>query len=243
MQKLLVNVRGPIEAAEAAKGGAQIVDVMYPASDTGTPYPLNILSVKGELNRHYPHMIISTNVGETQVERSTVCQAALGVATAGADIIRCSLAELSFEAAAYLGDSIVRTVKKFYVQKKVIPALFVDKDMQRFLRPLDEAAELIEKIKADGVLISVYSKLSRKGLLDYLNLTEIQNLSRQVHDIGKEIWIAGRVTAEDITELWKTGVDVVCVRQAAAHISEDNPAGEVKAGLVRQLVNTIPSTK
>lgn len=242
MQRLLVNVRGPIEADEAAKGGAHIVDIMYPAtSETGTPYPLNILSVRGELSRYHPGILISTNVGETQIERSTVCQAALGVATAGADIIRCSLAELSFEAAAYLGDSIVRTVKKFYPQKKVVPVLFMDRDMQRFLKPLEEGSELLHRIKADGILISVHSKLSRKSLLDFLSPSEIMSFTSQIHQQKKEVWIAGRIGAEDLPELWKTGIDVICVRQAACEIDDSNPLGNVKAEQVKFLVNTIPA--
>jgi len=41
-QRLLVSVRGPNEAVQAAKGGAQIADAEYPASALGTTYPLNI---------------------------------------------------------------------------------------------------------------------------------------------------------------------------------------------------------
>ena len=46
--------------------------------------------------------------------------AALGVAVAGADLIKFGLAEQSPEAAAYLGDSIVRTVRKFARGRKKV---------------------------------------------------------------------------------------------------------------------------
>ena len=36
-----------------------------------------------------------------------------------------------------------------------------------------------------------------------------------MHKIGKEAWIAGSITLEDLPNLWKTGVDVICVRGAA----------------------------
>src|SRR3989442_9538251 len=48
-QRLLVSVRGPIEALAAARGGAAIADVEYPASALGTPYPLNVQSVRDRL--------------------------------------------------------------------------------------------------------------------------------------------------------------------------------------------------
>ena len=37
--ELLVSIRGPVEALAAAKGGAKIAYVEYPASALGTPYP------------------------------------------------------------------------------------------------------------------------------------------------------------------------------------------------------------
>ncbi|MEW6715801.1 MAG: (5-formylfuran-3-yl)methyl phosphate synthase [Nitrospirota bacterium] len=51
MQRLLVSVRGPREALAAIKGGAHIADVEYPASALGTPYPLNIMTVRNRLNK------------------------------------------------------------------------------------------------------------------------------------------------------------------------------------------------
>ena len=45
-QRLLVSVRGKTEAMAAVEGGAHMVDVEYPASSLGTPYPLNILAVR-----------------------------------------------------------------------------------------------------------------------------------------------------------------------------------------------------
>ncbi len=95
MQRLLVSVRGPIEALEAVKGGAHIADVEYPESALGTPYPLNVLSVRERLDDNgFNKIPISTNIGEKQTVRSTACQAALGIAHAGADFIKCGLAGL-----------------------------------------------------------------------------------------------------------------------------------------------------
>lgn len=62
-QRLLVSVRGSQEALRAAKGGAQIADVEYPASALGTPYPLNISSVRKKLNAaRYRRVAVSTRV-------------------------------------------------------------------------------------------------------------------------------------------------------------------------------------
>ena len=244
MQKLLVSIRGSMEALIAAKGGALIADVEYPASALGTPYPLNILSVRNQLNKAgYKKVLVSTNIGEKQNERANACQAALGVATAGADLIKCGLAELNLEAAIYLGDSIIRNVKKFHQKKKVYPAVFVDKDLQRFFKPFDDGLELIQKIKADGLLIDTFNKSFGKGLLDYCKVSDIASFVKECHKIKKEAWIAGSITKEELSDLWNTGVDVICVRGAACMKTKAGRFGEVKVDIVKELVNTIPKKK
>ena len=244
MMRLLVSIRGPREALAAAKGGAHIADVEYPASALGTPYPLNILSVRNRLNiSGFKKVLVSTNIGEKQNERSNACQAALGVATAGADLVKCGLAELNLDAAIYLGESLVRTVKKFHPKKKVYPAVFVDKDMQRFLNPFEEGVELIIKTKADGLLIDTFNKLTGKGLLDCCNLKDIKKFVRDCHRKKKEAWIAGSIAKEELSDLWSTGVDVICVRGAASKLSKVGRFGEVNEKIVQELVKTIPKKR
>ncbi|MGE0268607.1 MAG: (5-formylfuran-3-yl)methyl phosphate synthase [Candidatus Omnitrophota bacterium] len=236
-QKLLISVRGPKEALEAVRGGAHIADVEYPASALGTPYPLNILAVRNQLDKAgFKRAIVSTNIGEVQHVRASSCQAALGVATAGADIIKCGLAELPFEAAAYLGDSLVRSVKMLYPHKKVIPAVFVDPDMQRFFNPLKEGPKLIKKIQADGLLIDTFNKLLGKGLLDYWNLKQVAAFVSSCHEIKKEAWIAGSIAKEELPDLWRTGVDVICIRGAACEQTSKGRFGEVKKEIVANLI-------
>jgi uncharacterized protein (UPF0264 family) len=62
-QKLLVSIRGKKEALAAAKGGAHIADVEYPASALGTPYPLNIQAVRKAIPER---VAVATNIGEEQ---------------------------------------------------------------------------------------------------------------------------------------------------------------------------------
>lgn len=244
MQRLLISVRGPKEALEAVRGGAHIADAEYPASALGTPYPLNINSIRNRLNKEgYQKIPVSTNIGELQTNRSSSCQAALGVATAGADIIKCGLAEMTFSAAEYLGDSLVRTVKKFYPRKKVIPAVFIDDEMQKYFKPFKDGINLITVIKADGLLIDTFNKSMGKGLLDYCGLKDISNFVSKCHDYKKEAWIAGSITKEELPSLWSTGVDVICIRGAACEKKGSDRFGEVKAKIVADLVSMITKVK
>ncbi len=242
VQKLLVSIRGPNEAMAAVHGGALIADVEYPVSALGTSYPLNIQAVKEKiLSSGQRDVLVSTNIGEVQSVRASACQAALGVATAGADLIKFGLAELPLEAAAYLGETIVRTVRKWFPEKKLFPAVFIDSDLRRYFDPLRDGLALVNAIQADGLLIDTYNKLSGEGLLDLCSIGELERLARELGNAGKEAWFAGSITLDELPKFWKLGANVVCVRGAACAPGKGNERfGEVNADQVRKLVNTIP---
>lgn len=239
MGRLLVSVRGPIEALEAIKGGAHIADVEYPGSALGTPYPFNIFSVRERLNKNkFSKVPISTNIGEKQNNTATACQAALGVAIAGADFIKCGLAGFEFKRACDFGDDLVRTIKKWYPKKKVYPAVFPEEEFSKYLDPLSDGIQLVKKIQCDGLLIDTYEKEIGMGLMDYYSLKKLKKFVNDLHKIGKEAWLAGSVTKEQLPDLWKTGVDVICVRGAACEKTQGNARfGEVKEEIVKKLIN------
>jgi uncharacterized protein (UPF0264 family) len=236
MQRLLVSVRGKNEALEAVRGGAHIVDAEYPASALGTPYPLNIWTIRQSVPRR---VLVSTNIGEEQPRRSTAAQAALGVATGGADVIKVGLAKMVNEEATYLARSIVRTVKHWYPRKKVIPTFFADRNLARILDPIDEAPALASKVKADGVLIDTFVKTKGKRLVDYYGYDDISLFVQACHKRHIEAWIAGSITKDELPFLWETTVDVICVRGAACGTADDR-MGMVKSRIVLNLRRTMP---
>ena len=235
-QKLLISVRGRNEAMEAYKGGAHIADVEFPASALGTPYPLNIMTVRKALPRK---MLVSTDIGERQLNRSTACQAALGVAYSGADIIKVGLANLKYEDACYLGGNIVRTVKYWFPRKQVIPAIFADTKLRKIFNPIKDGPKLAKEIKADGILIDTFDKECGKGLLNYLTLEDIERFISRCHKNKIEAWIAGSITKEQLPNLWRTGVDVICIRGAACEQKRKGRFGDIKANIVRELLNVM----
>lgn len=242
MQRLLVSVRGPNEAIEAASGGAAIADVEFPASALGTPYPLNISAVRERLRQKgFGRVHVSTNIGEQQTARATACQAALGVATAGAGLLKFGLAGLDLDAATYLGRSIIRTVRRWYPRSRLYAAVFADDEFRSVLDPVSDGPVLARAIRADGLLIDTFHKGAGKGLMDFLGTDDLRSVVRRLHRGAKEAWIAGSLQREQLPGLWETGVDVICVRGAACVGGGDSGRfGAVRKSLVRQLVATIP---
>lgn len=241
--KLLVSVRGKNEALTAASAGAHIADVEYPASALGTPYPLNILAVRETLSGEgFGGVKVSTNIGEIPRDRASSCQQALGVTAAGADLVKFGVAQMSLDAAVYFGSSLVRTLRHWYPEKMSYPAVFVDPDLQLYLEPLRDGPSLVRQIDADGLLVDTFNKVVGKGLLDYMSLEDVSGLVTALHEIGKEAWVAGSITLDELPGLWATGVDVICVRGAACTPGKGSERfGEVDYELVRSLVATIPA--
>jgi uncharacterized protein (UPF0264 family) len=239
-QRLLVSVRGKNEAIAAWKGGAKIIDVEYPASALGTPYPLNIAAVRGALPKAAR---VSTNIGEEQPVRGTACQAAIGVAVAGAHYVKAGLARLGRDEAEYLGLSIVRSVRRFARGRKIYPAFFADPEhMKTYLDPIEDGPAVAAAIRANGVLIDTFDKEAGEGLIDYVDLKGVQKFVRLCHASSIEAWVAGSITLDQLPKIWRTGVDVVCVRGAACVKSDEGRFGQVDTGLVRELVATIPES-
>ena len=238
-QRLLVSIRGKKEALAAIKGGAHIADVEYPASALGTPYPLNIQAVRNALPKN---IAVSTNIGEEQSGRANACQAALGVALAGADIVKLGLAKMSLGEAKEFGPALVRTVKKWFPKKQCVPALFADERLAKwYIDPIKQGPDLAKHMKADGLLIDTFDKGFGMGLMDYYKLADIRRFVKKCHDRKLEAWLAGSIGIDELPGLWEAGVDVICVRGAACK-KGTGPGrfGEVNTKLVKELVNTIP---
>lgn len=238
MQRLLISIRGKKEALDAVAGGTQIVDVEYPATALGTPYPLNIKAVREAVPARIE---VSTNIGEHQVHRGTACQAAVGVAVAGADIVKAGLAKLGPEEASYLARSIARSIRAFSLRTQTVLAFFADPSLAReFVDPVRDSPDIGAKSGADGVLIDTFVKSVGKGLLDYLSLEQVSRFVRQCHKLKLEAWVAGSITEAQMHPLWKTGVDVICVRQAACDPGGDHGRfGRVNQDRVRRLARTL----
>ena len=236
-QRLLISVRGKNDAIEAVAGGAHIIDVEYPGSALGTPYPLNIQAVR----QHVPSdRMVATNIGEKQHVWATASQAALGVAIAGADIIKVGLAELRPKKAIHVMERVVRNVKKWAPEKTLIAVFFADEELMRILDPITQAQQVAITAKTEGILIDTFFKERGKGLLDCLILRQLETFVKHCHQNNIEAWIAGSISREQMLDLWKTGVDVICIREAATVKMKSGRMGKVSRVLVEELINTIP---
>ena len=93
--------------------------------------------------------------------------------------------------------------------------MFPDEEWSTRFDPLADGPALVEEIDCDGLLINTFNKSIGKGLVDYYDPTELGEFVKRIHNLGKEAWLAGSISKDDLSQLWPTGVDVICVRSAA----------------------------
>jgi len=239
-QRLLVSVRGPNDARAAVAGGAHIIDAEYPKSALGTVHPGNIHRIRSVTPKR---LAVSTNIGEVQNVWSTAAQAALGVALAGADIIKVGLAGLPPSKATRLMSAIARQVQFFFrnPRKQLIATFFADRNLRRVCDPVRCGADVASKAKVAGVLIDTFEKRGGHALLDLMDLAEITQFVQSCHAARVEAWIAGSIKRGQLPTLWSTGVDVICVRGAACEGGAGR-LGAVSRRKVVGLVATIPTS-
>ncbi len=207
------------------------------AAILGTPYPLNIRAVRQHLDdAGFKDTPISTNISEEQPIRSTACQAALGAVLAGADYIKFGPAGFNLKSAIYLGRNLVRSVREWFPKCKVCPAVFPEEEFSACLDPLTEGPKLVDDIGCDGLLIDTFRKDIGKGLLDHFTLDQLRKFVSDLHSLGKEAWVAGSLSRDEMLRLWSIGIDVICVRSAACEPANSPRFGAVRSQLVADLL-------
>lgn len=146
---------------------------------------------------------------------------------------------MELKEAAYLGKSIVRTVRFWRPKVGLYLAVFADTRFSTMLDTVEQGPRLAAATQADGLLVDTYDKTIGKGLLDYLSISDIKSLAAALHRQGREAWIADSRTLEQLPSLWGTGLDVICVRGAACdQANRGGRFGRVRFALVRKLVAT-----
>lgn len=122
--------------------------------------------------------------------------------------------------------------------KTVITTFFADENLRKICDPVTQGCSVSLAASAQGVLIDTFDKECGKGLLDLMSLKEINTFARNCHRDKQEAWIAGSITKQQMPDLWKTCVDVICIRGAAC-TRDVGRKGTVREHLVRSLVRAL----
>lgn len=233
--RLLVSISEVDEALDAYKGGADIIDIKNPREGAlGANFPWVITKVRAILGERAQ---ISATIGDMPNLPGTASLAALGAACSDPNYIKVGLfGPRSFDEALYMMKSVVRSVKDYSSELKVIASGYADHAEYGCLSPL-LLPKIADRSGADGVLIDVKNK-GELNLFNFLAFSQLQTFVDESHKLDLRVALAGGLGKESIRQIQDLGADIIGVRRSVCERSK-GPFGKVKEKFVSDFVRKI----
>ena len=227
--RLLVSPINAVEAEAAMAGGADILDVKNPREGSlGANFPWVIRSVAEVAAGRVP---VSATIGDFDFKPGTASLAALGAAFSGADYIKVGLLKIrDRDEAAEMLRPLVRSVKEFDANKRLVAAAYSDASRVGSISPM-ELPEVAAECGADVVMVDTAIK-DGKSTFEFMTESEISDFIALGHDLGMEVAIAGTIKFADLALLKRVDPEIIGVRGA---VCGGDRAGEIKEELVRRM--------
>ncbi|MHC1566953.1 MAG: (5-formylfuran-3-yl)methyl phosphate synthase [Candidatus Syntropharchaeia archaeon] len=230
--KLLVSPRNVEEAKAAVRGGSDIIDVKNPNEGSlGANFPWVIRSIRDAIG----DVTMSATIGDFDYKPGTASLAALGAALSGAEYIKVGLKVKEKKEAEEIIESVVRSVKGFYPEKKVVSAAYSDYERFGTISPL-EIPEIAENAGADVVMVDTGIKDGR-STLEFLSEEDLNMFISDARKRGMKTALAGSLTFGDIPTVIRINPDIIGVRGI---VCGGNRNSEIREELVRKLREMLP---
>jgi uncharacterized protein (UPF0264 family) len=233
--KLLVSVKNKLEAVEAIRGGAHIIDVKNPREGSlGANFPRVIRQVKQITPGQ---MEVSATIGDMPNLPGTASLAALGAVTSGAQYVKTGLFGVkTTEEAITLMKEVCRAVKDYDANAKVIAAGYADFQKVGCLNPL-KLPEVACQSRADGVMVDTKVK-TQSRLFDFLRDDQLTEFSQKAHKNNLFVALAGSLQKEHILRVFNLGADIIGVRGAVCN-SHDRLNGSIQSQVVAEFAKVL----
>lgn len=212
---LMVSVQNLLEALEAAKGGADIVDVKnLQEALVGSAHPCIAQEVRAAIE---PGKHVSITLGVVPNQEGTVAMAVFAAGVLNATSVKVGFLNSSYEAAV----STLLASKKALegTETKLIGSLFADNPLYDGLDPR-LMIKLAKEGRCDGFLIDTLTKDGR-NLFDFLPEDELRGMVFEGKEAGMSTALSGHLRLSDLDELARLNPDIVGVRGAVCSNDAD----------------------
>lgn len=233
--QLLVSAINIEEAKEALKGGADILDVKNPKEGSlGASFPWIIKQISDYANNK---TVVSTTIGDVPYKPGTVSLAALGSAVSGSNYVKVGLyGTRNYQEALEVMNAVVKTVKEYDDIITVVACGYADAKQIGSVLP-EDIPKVAVNSNSDVAMLDTYQKDGRR-LTDFLNKEELSQFTKQTHDYGLEVALAGSVNKKDIQLLEEIDCDIMGVRGCVC-TGGDRNQGTINHKLVQDLKDNI----
>lgn len=211
-----------------------------------------------------PQIVRSLKTGRVDTRATAALTASKVIAAldAGADVVKVGFAHLDYSKRDLKSDEVVRQMRlvRQYVDDAVtaralilplnltgqyplvsvfFPEVGIDSIGERPRQIAEKAIRLTARGGWQGVLIDTFEKHTGRRYKDFYSLKDTAALARLAHRHNLEFWIAGSISREEIADLVKCQVDLICFGGAARHASGTRPTfrgGALNNAIKRPLV-------
>lgn len=206
--KLLVSPINVEEANICKFSGVDIIDVKNTKEGSlGANFPWMIKAVK-EIAGSIP---VSATIGDFNYKPGTASLAALGAAVSGAEYIKVGLYDIQTdEQALDMLSNIVRSVKDYDKNKKVVASGYSDYKRINSISPLD-IPTIGRSTNVDVVMMDTGIKDGR-STFDFLSESQLADFVTNARSLGLQSAIAGTIKFENIPVLKSIQPDIIGVR-------------------------------
>jgi uncharacterized protein (UPF0264 family) len=225
--KLLVSAASAADAAAALDGGASFIDAKNPEAGPLGPVPLDVFhAIVAAVAGRQP---VTAALGDGQLEAAVEADAR-AFAAAGATLVKMGFAGVrNLTRARALADAAVRGARQGHAAAGVVLVAYAD-------APGDAVSpaallEVASSAGAAGVLLDTADK-GGPGLTALVSLAWLTEWVSRAHARSLTAALAGRVCADDLTIVRRSGADVVGVRGAAC---DGGRSGRISAAKVRAM--------
>jgi uncharacterized protein (UPF0264 family) len=228
--RLLISVMDPVEAADAASAGADIIDVKDPAAGSlGAAPPAWVRAIRAVTPAHLP---VTAALGDGPFETRDVIGAALELAGAGACYVKLGLRDTSRDAAVDL----LRAVRHALPPGTGMIAVGFADAARASCPATADLPELSAAAGADGCLVDTAVKDGR-GLLDWMDHAALVELVAGCRARRLMCGLAGSLRMPELPRIAALQPDIVGVRGAAC--AGDRVAGRVSRERVLALARSL----
>lgn len=229
---LMVSVQNLPEALQAAKGGADIVDVKnLQEALVGSAHPGVAKEIRAAIE---PPQHVSITLGVVPNQEGTVAMAVYAAGVLSATSVKVGFLNTSLESAI----STLKASKNALegTDTKLIGSLFADNPLYDGLDPR-LMMKLAKESRCDGILIDTLTKDGR-NLFDFLPEDELRDMVIEGKEAGMSTALSGHLRLSDLDELARINPDIVGVRGAVCSNAGDRTTAvnwEAVAEFKRQL--------
>ena len=206
---LMVSVQNRTEAAQALRGGADIVDVKnLQEALVGSAEPIVVKQVLEVVPEEHH---ASVTLGVVPNQAGTVAMAVYTAGILNATSVKVGFRNSEYDQAVQVLLASRKALEGF--ETKLVGSLFADNPLYEGLDP-HLMVQLAKDGRCDGFLIDTLTKDGR-NLFDFMSEAELRDLVFEGKELGMSTALSGHLRTEDIDELARINPDIVGVRGAA----------------------------